>query len=1026
MAESADDVPAPYSTLADLRLALPCILVGLLLLRWLARGFVAVMGRIQAQGWTIDDDEYAPPERTATSTVANKKKMKERNGAAAEQQDDNDDQDDDEDEEDQVTPVVVKQKRVRRALVLGLTGLAAVTYFAEGVAQVIASMVTSHYTPADPLYANVAFYTVGGLGAFSMLGVGMAYEAKWSRQEEPPRPASSAAEPWPKQYPRLITFLALAGEVAVLSVFARIVARDQTTVEPKRTVLPIITLALVAFRILVLLTLLAFQFPPFYRANFVAPNANEAAPATERTPLLANANASANGGGGGGGTSLSGPTTDPAATGGSVLRGSRLPSNRPPDPKSLSILTLFSRVKLLFPYLWPAKSLVLQILALICFGLMLFRRYVNVLQPILFGRVISALANGKPPFVPIVLYVIFSFLQDSNTMLYRYLWLPIEQYSEREMALMSFDILLNLSLSYHTRRRTGELLRILSRSEAINDFFELLLFSFVPILIDLPVAFLVLWVRYGITIVGVVTVVAVVYVTTSVTLAESRTKLYRALRDESQFMHQLKSDVLFNYETTKIFVSENFEMKRLRDAMWKYQRGYFNVFNSWQSLSLLQNSISAFGLLVCSFILSRRVIEGEMDVGNYVAFVSYLNQLYSPLNQISSLYRRVMNNAVDTEQLIELLNEEREISDRPNPVELKIDPSEGAEIEFKDVTFSYDKKVPVLKGVSFKVGRGQSVALVGPSGGGKSTITKLIYRFYDVSSGSISINGHDIRDLTQRSLRASIGLVPQESVLFNSSARMNIAYGGINRLDLDGRGSERITMDEVVEAAKAAAIHDKIMSFPDQYETIVGERGQRLSGGEKQRVSIARTILKDPPILVLDEATSALDTFNERLIQNRLRELLQGRTSIIIAHRLSTIVDCDVIHVLKDGLIVESGSHNELIARGGVYAELWQKQIEGQESSVPASKAPSGAATPADPRAATPDPTSTPSAESIAIATPTTTSTSTLSGTAPPFVPDSAVVAAAADEMPGRPPAPPVPTSKRVSNGKKRGGGKKR
>ncbi|KWU42510.1 P-loop containing nucleoside triphosphate hydrolase protein, partial [Rhodotorula sp. JG-1b] len=594
---------------------------------------------------------------------------------------------------------------------------------------------------------------------------------------------------------------------------------------------------------------------------------------------------------------------------------------------------LFSRVKLLFPYLWPAKSLVLQILALICFGLMLFRRYVNVLQPILFGRVISALANGRPPFVPIVLYVIFSFLQDSNTMLTNrcpicppstHLTLGRAlQYSEREMALMSFDILLNLSLSYHTRRRTGELLRILSRSEAINDFFELLLFSFVPILIDLPVAFLVLWVRYGITIVGVVTVVAVVYVTTSVTLAESRTKLYRALRDESQFMHQLKSDVLFNYETTKIFVSENFEMKRLRDAMWKYQRGYFNVFNSWQSLSLLQNSISAFGLLVCSFILSRRVIEGEMDVGNYVAFVSYLNQLYSPLNQISSLYRRVMNNAVDTEQLIELLNEEREISDRPNPVELKIDPSEGAEIEFKDVTFSYDKKVPVLKGVSFKVGRGQSVALVGPSGGGKSTITKLIYRFYDVSSGSISINGHDIRDLTQRSLRASIGLVPQESVLFNSSARMNIAYGGINRLDLDGRGSERITMDEVVEAAKAAAIHDKIMSFPDVSpgrRTRVRERGQRLSGGEKQRVSIARTILKDPPILVLDEATSALDTFNERLIQNRLRELLQGRTSIIIAHRLSTIVDCDVIHVLKDGLIVESGSHNELIARGGVYA----------------------------------------------------------------------------------------------------------
>ncbi|GAA5884497.1 hypothetical protein JCM3774_004556 [Rhodotorula dairenensis] len=994
------DVSTLYSALASLRLAIPCALVGILLLRWLAKAFVAVMGRIQAQGWTIDDDEYAPPERAAPPPPSSKKSS---NGAFEQDLEESPGE-----QEDQVTAVVVKQRSVRRALVLALTGLAAVTYFAEGVAQVIATIVTSHYTPADPLYANVAFYTVGGLGAFAMLGVGMAYEAKWTRQERRQlalnnQSTSPTAEPWPKQYPRFVTFLALAGESAVLAVLAQIVALDPT-VEPKRTVLPSVTLGLVAFRILALGTLLAFQFPPLYRAHFVSAAAPNQAPLpSERTPLLGGgtrdtATASS------AGHSLSGPTVPP-----SVLRGSRLPSNRPPDPKSLSILTLFSRVKLLFPYLWPAKSLVLQVLALICFGLMLFRRYVNVLQPILFGRVISALANGRPPFVPIVLYVVFSFLQDSNTMLYQYLWLPIEQYSEREMALMSFDILLNLSLSYHTRRRTGELLRILSRSEAINDFFELLLFSFVPILIDLPVAFLVLWVRYGITIVGVVTVVAVVYVTTSVTLAESRTKLYRALRDESQFMHQLKSDVLFNYETTKIFVSENFEMKRLRDAMWKYQRGYFNVFNSWQSLSLLQNSISAFGLLVCSFILSRRVIEGEMDVGNYVAFVSYLNQLYSPLNQISSLYRRVMNNAVDTEQLIELLNEEREISDRPNPVELKIDPSEGAEIEFKDVKFSYDQKIPVLKGVSFKVGRGQSVALVGPSGGGKSTITKLIYRFYDVSSGSISINGHDIRDLTQRSLRASIGLVPQESVLFNSSARMNIAYGGINRLDLDGRGSERITMDEVVEAAKAAAIHDKIMSFPDQYETIVGERGQRLSGGEKQRVSIARTILKDPPILVLDEATSALDTFNERLIQNRLRELLQGRTSIIIAHRLSTIVDCDVIHVLKDGLIVESGSHNELIALGGVYAELWQKQIEGQESSVPASKAPSGAATPAGPRSATPDPNST------STSTPTTAgSNSTLSSTATPFVP-------AADELADSRPPPVSAPTKKAPNGKKRG-----
>lgn len=268
---------------------------------------------------------------------------------------------------------------------------------------VVTTVVTSHYTPSDPLYANVAIYTADGLGAFAMLGTGLAYEAKWTKQA---KLLVQAAEPWPKQYPRLVTFVAFVGEISILGVFARILALD-STVRPKETVLPIVTICVVAFRILVLLVLLASQFPIFYRSNYVSPSE---AP-TETTPLLL----------GNGGTStrldpsLSGPTMPP-----SVLRGSRLPSNRPPDPKSLSILTLFSRVKLLFPYLWPAKSIVLQILALICFGLMLFRRYVNVLQPILFGRVITSLANGQPPFVPIILYVTFSLLQDSNTMLYQY------------------------------------------------------------------------------------------------------------------------------------------------------------------------------------------------------------------------------------------------------------------------------------------------------------------------------------------------------------------------------------------------------------------------------------------------------------------------------------------------------------------------------------------------------------------------------------------------------------------------------
>ncbi|GJN92701.1 hypothetical protein Rhopal_005736-T1 [Rhodotorula paludigena] len=911
------DLATLYATLGQLRLALPLVLLGLVAARWAAEALLGMMDRIQSAGWQVEDDVYGPPERDEAA----ERRKRDRGG--------------DEEDEDDVTPVVTKSKTVRRGLVLGTTGLVAFSYFGDGVAQVVATLITLRYTPDDPLYENLEWYSPGGLAAFALLGLGLFYEARRSDKS-----GAVGESPWPTTHPRVISFVALCLEAATLGVYGRILATD-SSIDPKADALPFIHLALLSSRVLLIVALLAFQFRPFYRATFFPASG---VPPSERTSLLGSSTSASNG--------YSAIPT--AASTPSVLRGTRIPSNRPPDPKSLSVLTLFHRVKLLFPYLWPSRSIVLQVIALVCFGLMLLKRYLNVARPIFFGRIISDLSAGRPPYVSVGLYCLVAFLSDSNSMLYQYLWLPIEQYSEREMALLAFDTLLNLS-QVPSPVATGELLRILSRSEAINDFFELLIFSFIPILIDLPVAFVVLWVKYGLAVVAVVTVVSVIYVATSITLAESRTKLYRQLRDESQYMHQLKTDTLFGFEVVKYFTAESFEARRLRDAMWRYQRGYFRVYSAWNSLSLLQNGISNFGILVVSFMLAHRVVTGEMDVGLFATFISYYGQLLSPLNQISSLYRRVMSNAVDTEQLIELLNETREIQDKTDPVELEIDPLEGAEIEFDDLRFSYDGKVDVLKGVSLRVPRGKSVALVGPSGGGKSTITRLLYRFYDVSGGAIRINGHDVRDLSQRSLRAAIGLVPQDSVLFNSSVRFNIAYGGLSRLNAEGKAEEGkdLAMDEIVEAAKSAAMHDRVMSFPDQYETLVGERGMRLSGGEKQRIAIARTILKNPPILVLDEATSALDTHNERLIQTRLRELSQGRTSLIIAHRLSTIVDADLICVLKDGQIVEQGSHNELLQiEGGVYAELWQKQIEGQDSTLP-SAAPSGTQTPV-PQAAAP------------------------------------------------------------------------
>ena len=420
-------------------------------------------------------------------------------------------------------------------------------------------------------------------------------------------------------------------------------------------------------------------------------------------------------------------------------------------------------------------------------------------------------------------------------------------------------------------------------------------------------------------------VVMVAYTWTSVQLTTWRTGLRRAMNNKDSICRAISTDVLMNWETVKCYSNESYEAERFRSALQDYQKAEFQVIGSLNMLNMVQNLILAFGTLFTIMLVAGSVVRGETTSSQFVVFVTYLQQVYQPLSMLGTLYRVVQQNLVDTDKLMTLLEEKTEVKDVPDAKDLVV--TDGV-IEFQDVHFSYDGKVEALKGLSFKIDRHSSVALVGESGAGKSSVLRLLYRFYDIQSGRILIDGQDIRNVTQRSLRRAIGVVPQEPSLFNNDIRTNILYG-------DTKAS-----DEAVEAAALAAqIHDRIQTFPEGYDTVVGERGVRLSGGEKQRVAIARTILKNPPILLLDEATSALDSQTERQLQSALNNLMQGRSSLTIAHRLSTIINCDTIIVMDAGRVVEMGSHADLIAQAGLYSRMWEQQIKTQKEQEAAAAA---------------------------------------------------------------------------------------
>lgn len=580
---------------------------------------------------------------------------------------------------------------------------------------------------------------------------------------------------------------------------------------------------------------------------------------------------------------------------------------------------------LFFPYLWPAKSRQLQGIVIVCFLIVLIQRAVNLLVPIQAGRVTNTLAgeNGASSGVPwgqICLYIFYRFLQGGSGVLgaaRSVMWIPIEQYSYRELSTASFEHVHGLSLDFHLGKKTGEVISAMSKGQSINTFLEQVTFQLLPMLVDLAVAFGYFLYAVDVYYALVVAIVTCAYLYITIRLAQWRADLRREYVNLDRQEDAVKNDSMVSYETVKYFNAESYEFQRYRNAVSKTQQAQWKVATTLNIMNISQNVVFTLGLMIVCFIAAYQVTSGQQNVGLFVLVLTYMAQLQAPLNFLGTFYRSIQQSMINAERMLELFKERPTVVDEPTAKEL---PSCQGEIRYNGVNFAYDPRKPALKGLSFRCAPGTTTALVGESGGGKSTVFRLLYRFYNLDGGSVQVDGHDVKDITIDSLRRHIGVVPQDTVLFNESLMYNLKYANVNASD-----------DEVFDACRAASIHEKILNFPDGYNSRVGERGLKLSGGEKQRVAIARTILKNPRIILLDEATAALDTETEQNIQTALDKLSQGRTTLVIAHRLSTITTADQILVLHAGNVAESGTHSELLSAKGRYASMWRKQIRAQK-----------------------------------------------------------------------------------------------
>ncbi|XP_072949280.1 ATP-binding cassette sub-family B member 6 [Epargyreus clarus] len=605
--------------------------------------------------------------------------------------------------------------------------------------------------------------------------------------------------------------------------------------------------------------------------------------------------------------------------------------NLPPrDDNRSTFRNVFSKLRTLLPFLWPKKSLCLQVYVFICILALIAGRAINLFVPIYNKKIVDSLTIPPLRFCwdLVLIYVFFKFLQGGGTggmgflnNLRSFLWIRVQQYTTRELQLELFRHLHDLPLKWHLSRKTGEVLRVMDRgTDSIDNLLSYILFSITPTLVDIIVAVVYFVSQFNVWFGLIVFGTMVLYIIATILVTEWRTKFQRRMNLADNEQKARSVDSLLNYETVKYYGAESYEVVSYREAILNYQKEEFKSLITLNMLNTLQNIVICGGLLAGSLLAISMVVKThELTVGDYVLFASYIVQLYVPLNWFGTYYRAIQKNFVDMENMFDLMRVDSDVKDALGAPELLV---RRGGVEFKHVSFGYGPERLVLHDVSFKVAPGSTVALVGPSGAGKSTVMRLLFRFYDVNEGAVLVDGQDVRTVTQASLRANIGVVPQDTVLFNNTVRYNIQYGRLTAPSAD-----------IISAAKNADIHDRILTFPDAYDTQVGERGLRLSGGEKQRIAIARTLLKDPAIVLLDEATSALDTNTERNIQAALARVCANRTTVIIAHRLSTIVHADEILVLKEGEIIERGNHETLLAQGGFYASMWQQQLETRNSN---------------------------------------------------------------------------------------------